>query len=44
MSRDPGLRGDAAKTWTQEDGGNTNVLAFGPNPAKKYVAPSSRTR
>jgi hypothetical protein len=33
-----------AKTWTQEDGGNTNVVAFGPNSAKKYVAPNSRTR
>ena len=33
-----------AKIWTQEDGKKTNVVAFGHNSAKKYVAPDSRTR
>jgi hypothetical protein len=32
-----------AKIWTQKDGKKTNVVAFGHNSAKKYVAPDSRT-
>jgi hypothetical protein len=40
----PGLRGDQSEDLEQEDGEKANVRAFGPNSAKKYVAPDSRTR